>query len=249
MDLLHNDLLKFHRSHIWTVIIIIPLITVMIGAANYTANPEQLERGWESYFSQVLLFYGLLFMTIGISIISAAAWRFEHRGNNWHTMMTSTRSAGSLVASKIASVAAITVSMQITLLILTLLGGWLLEVPGQFPWPYIAATLLATIPGVAVASWQSFLSMVIRNFATPIAFSLIACVISIGVLGAGATTIKYILPPALITSSISLGSTAVSTSGTLDGGTVITVALTSLIMAFLGWFASVTYLRHTDIHS
>lgn len=249
MDLLRNDLLKFHRSHIWTVVLVIPLITVIIGAANYTANPDQLERGWESYFSQILLFYGLLFMTVGIAIISAAAWRFEHRGNNWHTLMTSTRSAGSLVASKISSIAAITASMQITLLILALFGGWLLAVPGQFPWFYVAATLLAIIPGAAVASWQSLLSMVIRNFATPIAFSLIACVISVGVLGAGAASVKYFLPPALITSSISLGSTAVSTSGTLDGGTVTTVALASLIMAFLGWIASVTYLRHTDIHS
>lgn len=82
MDLLKSDLTKFRRSHVWTIIVLVPLIAVAIGTANYSANSAKLGRGWESLFSQILLFYGLLFMTAGIAIIAATAWRFEHRGRN-----------------------------------------------------------------------------------------------------------------------------------------------------------------------
>ncbi|MHA2790235.1 ABC transporter permease (plasmid) [Corynebacterium sp. S7] len=247
MNLLRNDLLKFRRSHVWAVVVLVPLIAVAIGAANYAANSAQLDSGWGSYFSQILLFYGLIFMTVGIAIISAAAWRFEHRGHNWHTMMTSTRSAGSLVASKMAAVVVIIAVMQVVLLVLALVSGLLLSVPGQLPWTYVTAILVAIIPGVAVASWQSFLSMVIRNFAAPIAIALVLCVISVGALGSGVAGIEYFLPPALVTTSISLGSTAVSTSGSLDVSTVATVAFASMIMATLGWLASAIYLRNADV--
>lgn len=247
MDLLRNELLKFHRSHVWTVIVLIPLIAVAIGAANYIINSSQLDNGWGSYFSQILLFYGLVFMTVGIAIISATAWRFEHRGHNWHALMTSTKSAGSLIASKIASVAVLVTAMQVILLVLSLITGCFLSVPGPLPWSYIIAIILALAPGIAVASWQSFLSMIIRNFATPIAIALVSCVASVGALGANIADIKYILPPALVTSSISLGSTAVSTSGTLDAATAMIVLCTSAIMTSLGWLASVSYLKHFDI--
>ena len=105
MDLILNDLLKFRRSHVWAVAFLVPVVAVAIGAGNYAANTGTLTASWGSYFSQVMLFYGLLFCTAGIAILAAAAWRVEHRGHNWLTMLTSTRSVGNLVASKIAAIA------------------------------------------------------------------------------------------------------------------------------------------------
>ena len=66
MHLIKNDLLKFKRSHMWAVVVLVPLIAVGIGAGNYSANAETLSAGWDSYFSQIMLFYGLLFCTAGI---------------------------------------------------------------------------------------------------------------------------------------------------------------------------------------
>lgn len=247
MNLLRNDLLKFRRSHIWTVIVLIPLIAVAIGSANYIANSDELNDGWDSYFSQVLLFYGLVFMTIGVSIIAASTWRFEHKGHNWHTIMTSTRPAGKLIASKVAIVTVVVSVMQVALLLFTMLGALVLSVPGQFPWSRVIAILLAIIPGIAVASWQSFLSMIIRNFAAPIAIALLMCIFSIGILSSGASGAAYFIPPALLTSSISLGSTAVSTSATLDVTGVATIVCSAAALTGLGWLASVVYLKKVDI--
>ena len=48
--------------------------TVGIGAGNYSANTETLSAGWDSYFSQIMLFYGILFCTAGIAVL--AAWGY-----------------------------------------------------------------------------------------------------------------------------------------------------------------------------
>ena len=82
------DLLKFRRSYVWAVTFLVPCIAVGIGAANYHANLASLNAGWASYLSQATLFYGLIFMTVGVAIIAAAAWRLEHRNHNWNTILT-----------------------------------------------------------------------------------------------------------------------------------------------------------------
>lgn len=246
MDLIRNDLLKFRRSHVWTVIVLVPLITVAIGAGNYAANSATLTEGWSSYFSQTMLFYGLIFMTAGVAICAAAAWRVEHRGHNWHTLLTSTRSAGSLAASKIAAISIAVAAMHAVLLILAFAGGWLLNIPGSPPDGLVGAALLALAPAMAVAAWQSLLSMVIRNFAAPIALALVACVVSFGALASGVPGVRFILPPALLSDTLWLGSTAVADAGALDAATVGSVLGASAASATLAWLAAVIYLQRTD---
>ena len=174
MDLIRNDLLKLRRSHVWAVTLLVPITAVAIGAGNYTANTGTLTAGWGSYFSQVMLFYGLLFCTAGIAILAAAAWRVEHRGHNWLTMLTSTRSVGALVASKIAAITVAVTAMHAVLVGLTLAVGWTLGISGAVPGELLIAAVLALAPAVAVASWQSLLSMIIRSFAAPIGLAVVA---------------------------------------------------------------------------
>lgn len=247
MDLLLNDVLKFRRSKIWAVIAIVPLIAVAIGAANYTGNSEQLSEDWQSYFSQITLFYGLLFMTAGIAIIASAAWRFEHRGHNWHTMLTSTRSAGALIASKIAAISVATAAMQLALLATALVGGWVLGLPGAPPAELIGAALLALVPAASVAAWQSFFSMIIRNFAGPVAIGVLSSIVSFGVMASGATFARFVLPPALLSDTLWLGSTSVGYANALNANTVFEVIVVSCLSCVAGWLASTLYLRRADI--
>ena len=246
MHLIKNDLLKFKRSHMWAVVVLVPLIAVGIGAGNYSANTETLSAGWDSYFSQIMLFYGLLFCTAGIAVLAAYAWRVEHRGHNWLTMLTSTRGAGSLVAAKIAAISVVAAMMHAVLVILALVAGFVLGVPGAIPTHLLAATALSLAPMVAVAAWQSLLSMVIRSFAAPIGIAVVASLISFGALASGMPGVRFVLAPALLSETLWLGSTAVADAGAIDAGTVLTVVLTSAALAAAGWAASVAYLRGTD---
>lgn len=247
MDLLRNDLLKFRRSHMWAVLTLVPLIAVVIGAGNYVGNQGQLEAGWTSYLSQIMLFYGMIFMTAGIAIIASAAWRVEHRGHNWHSLLTSTRSAGGLTASKIAAITISAAAMQTVLVVLAVVIGLVLSVPGTPPVSFIAVAFLSLLPATAVAAWQSLLSMVIRNFAGPVAIALVASIISFGILASGATFARFVLPPGLLSDTLWLGSSAVADAGAISAATVVQVAIASAVLALAGWLAATAYLRATDV--
>lgn len=247
MDLLRNDLLKFRRLHMWAVLTLVPLIAVAMGAGNYFGNQGQLEAGWTSYLSQIMLFYGMIFMTAGIAIIASAAWRVEHRGHNWHSLLTSTRSAGGLTASKIAAITISAAAMQTVLVVLAVVVGLVLGVPGTPPGSFIAVAFLSLLPATAVAAWQSFLSMVIRNFAGPVAIALVASIISFGILASGATFARFVLPPALLSDTLWLGSSAVADAGAISAATVVQVAIASAVLALAGWLAATAYLRATDV--
>lgn len=247
MDLLRNDLLKYRRSHMWAVLTLVPLIAVAIGAGNYAGNQGQLDAGWTSYLSQIMLFYGMIFMTSGIAIIASAAWRVEHRGHNWHSLLTSTRSAGSLIASKITAIALAAAAMHAMLVVLAVAVGLVSGVPGAPPGEFFVVALLSLLPAAAVAAWQSFLSMLIRNFAGPVAIALVASIISFGILVSGASCARFVLPPGLLSDTLWLGSTAVAGAGAIDASTVVEVALASTVLTLAGWLAATAYLRATDV--
>lgn len=247
MDLLRNDLMKYRRSHLWAVLTLVPLIAVAIGAGNYVGNQGQLDAGWTSYLSQIMLFYGMIFMTSGIAIIASAAWRVEHRGHNWHSLLTSTRSAAGLTASKIAAITIAAAAMQAVLVVLAVVVGLVLGVPGTPPGAFVAVAFLSLLPAAAVAAWQSLLSMVIRNFAGPVAIALIASIFSFGMLASGATFARFVLPPGLLSDTLWLGSSAVADAGAISAATVVQVAIASALLALAGWLAAAAYLRATDV--
>ena len=247
MNLLRNDLTKFRRSHMWAVLTLVPLIAVAIGAGNYAGNQGQLDSGWTSYLSQIMLFYGMIFMTVGIAIIASAAWRVEHRGHNWLSLLTSTRSASILAASKIAAISLVAVAMQAALVVLAIVVGLALGVPGTPPGTFFAVALLSLLPATAVSAWQSFLSMVIRNFAGPVAIALVASIFSFGVLASGATFARFVLPPGLLSDTLWLGSNAVAGASAISTATVAQVVFGSLALSVAGWFAATAYLRTTDV--
>ncbi|AKK01971.1 ABC transporter permease [Corynebacterium epidermidicanis] len=247
--LLRNELLKYRRSHVWTVLVLIPFISVGFGAGNYFANQEMLSSGWSSYLSQAVLFYGLFFMTIGTAILASAAWRLEHRGFNWNQLMTVPRGTGGIIGAKIAAIVVLVAIMQMIMLALALIVGLVLNVPGSIPWVNVVAIVLAIAPGAAVAAWQSFFSMIIRNFAAPVAIALCGTILTYGVVSAGLEGLMFALPSALVTNTLAIGSTALSTAGTLDLLNIVAVLFSSLVSIGIAWSAAVFWLRCVDIRS
>lgn len=243
------DLLKFRRSYIWAVIFLVPSIAVGIGAANYHANLASLNAGWASYLSQATLFYGLIFMTVGVAIIAAAAWRLEHRNHNWHAILTSPRSAGEVVAAKFFSIMVLIALMQAVFIALALGIGCGLGIQGEISPLNLSALFLAIIPAFAVGAWQSFFSMIFRSFATPVAISLVGAIASVGILYSGIRLIPMLLPPAMVTSTISLGSTAFGADDTPDVYGIAFRMAVSICFIIAAWIASVAWLRTHDVEA
>lgn len=91
--------------------------------------------------------------------------------------------------------------------------------------------------------------MVIRNFAAPVAIALVGTILTYGIVSAGLEQLKWVLPSALVTNTLSIGSTAMSMGGDLKVSTVIALVVASGGLTVLGWALSVVWLQRVDIRS
>ncbi len=243
--MLRNEISKLRRTQIWVVIVVIPALSVLLGAFNYSQNVEVLTHGWGSYWSQLVLFYGLLLMSLGVAVLASSVWRAEHRNHGWNQLLTSQRRPGRVLLAKIAVLGLLAAAMQVVLVCLGLLVGAALRVPGSPPVVMLVATVLSVVPALAVAAWQSLLSMLVRNFAAPIGVALLGGVVSFGLV-ASQSPLAYLFPPALVSMTQSLGSTATTVAGSLTFATVAPLLLASALLTGLGWAAGVWWLSRAD---
>ncbi|PFG33236.1 ABC transporter permease [Sanguibacter antarcticus] len=227
------ELIKLKRSSTWIIAVILPVLTVVTGTINLANNTDALDAGWASFTSQVVLFYGLLFYSMGISLLAAAVWRVEHRGTSWNLLLTSTTGATRLVLAKIAVVLLPVAIMDTVLVTGTAISGTLvLNLEGPVPWEVVAVGLIAVVAALPLIALQSLLSMLLRSFAAPVALCLVGCVL--GIAAVTSTTLRplgYVLPQAINTRALNLGSTAIAASGGLTASDVLPMLLVAIVIA------------------
>ena len=212
------ELTKLKRSSTWIIAFVLPILAVTTGTINFAGNSNALDSGWASFTSQVVLFYGLLFYSLGISPLAATAWRMEHRGTNWNLLLVTL--------------------MQAVLVTGTAFSGiFVLHLEGPFPWGFAVVGFIALVAALPLITVQSLLSMLLKSFAAPVALCLLGCVA--GVAAVTSTTLKpigYILPQAINTRALNLGSIAIAESGGLTIGDAASLLITSLALtAALAW--------------
>ena len=78
---------KLHRSPIWLLFFVMPLISASYGTFNYLQNLEILHERWYSLWTQHTLFYSMLFFPAMVAAYAAYLWRLEHMGHNWNLIM------------------------------------------------------------------------------------------------------------------------------------------------------------------
>ncbi|WP_017571268.1 ABC transporter permease [Nocardiopsis halotolerans] len=249
MGMILAELTKLRRSALWIMAVVLPLLAVITGTVNYGANEEALSSGWASYWSQVVIFYGMLFMSMGIAVMASAAWRMEHRGHNWNLLMATPARAFAILGAKLVSLALMVVVMQLVLLLMVVLSGKLvLGLDGWLPWHSTAAALLGVVAALPVVALQSLLSMLVRSFAAPVALGLLGCVAGAGVLYSGVGgVIAHVVPQALVSRSLSLGSTAVSDAGAIDPSTTSAVVFAAVSVTLVLWTLAATVLSRGDV--
>ena len=221
------ELIKLKRSSIWLIALALPLLAVITGTINLANNPDALNAGWASFTSQVTLFYSLLFYSMGIALLTATAWRMEHRGTNWNLLLTGTRRPARLVLAKVVVIAVPVAFMQLVLVGGTVASGVVvLRLDGAVSWQF--ASVIVALPLIA---FQSMLSMLLKSFAVPVAICLLGCVASIAAVTSDALhPLSYALPQALNTRTLNLGSTAFAGSGGLTGADVAPLLGAALVL-------------------
>ena len=243
------ELTKLRRSALWVIAVVLPVLAVTAGTINYTANQGVLSSGWESYWSQAVLFYGLFFMSMGVAVLASAAWRMEHRGHNWNLLMATPARPAAIVGAKIASLTLVVMAMQMVLLVLVVgVGVFLLDLEGAPPWEYVVVALLGIVAALPVVAAQSLLSMLIRSFTAPVAVGLLGCAIGTGLLYSGqGGVVSYLFPHSLVTSALFLGNDAVSDAAGLDLGVMGSIMLAAVVLTGGLWALSTHLLARRDL--
>ncbi|MFS0612975.1 ABC transporter permease [Lederbergia ruris] len=172
--------LKLRHSRIGLVLAILPIISLLIGCANFYLNQGVLQNDWYSLWTQVSLFYGEFFLPILIAICCAYVCRLEHQNRNWNMMMTSPVPVASVFLAKLVVVSMLILFAQLLFLGLYWLAGSLFSLPGTLPAKTIGWTMRGWYASLSISALQLGLSMRIRSFATPIGISLCAVFIGLG---------------------------------------------------------------------
>lgn len=243
--MLHAEYTKMKRSSIWMTVVLLPVLAVVTGSINYVNNPGTLGRNWASFSSQVTLFYGLIFYSVGVSLIVSSLWRMEHRGNNWNSLLSNTERLGSLLLTKMFVAFILTLGMQIVLIVISLVSGLLIvDVPEGSPANLILVSMLAVIGAIPLIALQTLLSVFLRSFAAPVVVCILGCVAGIAsVTSVTLRPLSYILPQGLITQTMSLGSTALTGSGGLNILDALALALCSAITFGIIYFINVLAIK------
>lgn len=239
------ELLKLRRSTTWLIALILPVLAVATGTINLANNTETLDAGWPSFTSQVTLFYGLLFYSMGIALLAATAWRMEHRGTNWNLLLTTTRKPLTLVVAKIAAITVPVAFMQVVLVMGTLVSGMVfLDLDGAIPWQFALVGVISVVAALPLIAVQSLLSMLLKSFAAPVAICLLGCVIGVAsVTSVALRPLSFVLPQGINTRALNLGSTALAGSGGLTVGSALPLIGAALAIAVLFSLVTVATIR------
>lgn len=191
--------MKLRHSHIWMILMILPVISVLIGSANFYMNQGVLKKEWYSLWSQVGLFYGEFFFPILIAILCAYMWRLEHLNKNWNMIMTTPVSAAGIFLAKLTAVGVMLIFVQIFFFALYLIGGKIAGITTELPGELTGWLFQGWIAALAISTMQLALSMRIRSFAAPVGIGL--CAVFIG-LGMYVTHLGMLFPHSLLTTGM-----------------------------------------------
>lgn len=172
--------LKLRNSRIGLVLAVLPIISLIIGSANFFYNQDVLTNGWYSLWTQVSLFYGEFFLPILIAICCSYVCRLEHLNRNWNMMLAAPVSVAHVFLAKLVIVSVLILFAQALFMILYFLAGTLFSLPDPFPIETIGWVLRGWYVSVAIGALQLGFSLRIRSFAIPIGISLCGVLIGLG---------------------------------------------------------------------
>ena len=238
------EALKLRRSSVWVVALILPVLAVVSGSINYMMNQSQLSHGWDSLTSQVFIFYGMFFCSLGIALLAAASWRPEHRGTSWNTMRTTEHSPVAVATAKTLVMTAPVTAMQMAVMLLTWAVGAGLGLGAVPPAAFVAESLFSILAAQPLIAVQSLLSMRMRSFAAPVAVCVPGLVVSMALVMKGSWGAN-VWPQALVTRALTLGSTAVSGSVAMDVGGVATLLAGTALSTLVCWGLLIAVARRT----
>ena len=233
--------MKLKRSHMWIAFVLFPVVPAVMGSMNYLQNLAVLKSEWLSLWTQETLFYSNFFFAPLVAIYCGYLWRIENRNKNRHLLMTAPVPVRNIFLGKLVSIARITLFTQLWVFVLFIVTGKLLFLTGLPPVTIFFYTLRGCLGGMAVATLQLLLSMIIKSFAAPIAIAVCGAVT--GLLASNSAYGIY-YPYSLMM----LGMNANRSEDMLSGSS-LPFLLSCIFYLILFTFIAVYLLKHRDVRT
>lgn len=249
MGVVRAEILKLRRSLVWAVVIVLPLALVFSAAFNTLASDAPLDDGWHTLWMRSVVVHGLFPVALGIALIGSLVWRPEHRGGNWNALMSGPTRSRDIVLGKTVVVAGLAALMQPVMVCgVVVMGSLVLGLPGSLPARYLGVSLLIMAACLPVAALQSGLSMLMRSFAGPVAVGLVCAGASaVALLAVGDTAV--VSPYGLLSRATQLGTGTFADSGTISGGLVALLLVTTVLLTAVVLVAGTAVLSRRDTRS
>lgn len=231
------ELMKIKHSPAWIAFFILPLLSIIIGTINYTANIDILQDEWYSLWSQHTLFLCLFFMPATVGVFCSCIWRVEHSGTNWNQLYVNVHPV-SLYLQKFLVSGLLACLSVLWIGFLFFVCGKIIGISAPFPvTEFISWIGLGCLGMLCICGLQNFLSLVIHNFALPIGIGFVLGIISVLLITQG----KYYLLPYSV---MSVGMRANNPALVIQyPAFLITVGIHLAVYTMI----NVCYLKHSDI--
>lgn len=238
----HTEFLKMRRTPLWAAFLALPVISAVMGTANYVANTDILKEGWLDLWAQHTLFAAVFFLPALYGALCSCEWRWEHLGHNWNRLMTQPVPAEMIWLGKFVPSAGVALGSQLLIGGLYLVSGRLAGLTEPLPENLPVWLLMGWIGSLAILGVQLFLSMVIRSFAVPVGIALAG-----GVTGllAAARGKAEMIPYSLLAAGMNANNSKDGYTSSLHG--CLLLALSAAGWILLSFLLSVLWLRKKDI--
>jgi len=179
IDVIKSELIKLKRSYIFIPMLVLPIISIIIGDANFYLNQDILTKEWYSLWTQVGLFYGDFFYPVTIGICAACLCRMEYTNKNWSKIFSVPLKYTDVIISKLIVLAIITFIIHCLLFLLYFISGKFIGFTGAFPSEALGWFIRGYIVSVSIGTIQLFLSIKYKSFAVPIGVGFVLCFIGL----------------------------------------------------------------------
>ncbi|MBY5033713.1 ABC transporter permease [Streptococcus gallolyticus] len=241
MSSLSLELMKLRRSKLWLPILLLPLLSMLFGTANYLGNRQVLTHQWLSLFTQVYLFYGMFFFPALVGLVLAFIWHNEHRKNGLKLMLLSTYSHGKMIGTKMLVATGLVFVAQLLLFACYSIVGLVLKFDSTYPISLLSIALLTTLFILPLISLQSYLSLRIHSFAAP---SFVALFLGfIGIMAVGQSQFPALAYLFSFSKFVLLLNNAASGSMLLSWIEISKYILVSSLLTFVFYLFQLTYLK------
>lgn len=174
-NVIKSELIKLKKSYIFIPMIVLPILSIIVGDANFYLNQEVLSKEWYSLWTQVGLFYGDFFYPVTIGICAAYLCRMEYTNKNWSKVFSLPLKVQHIIISKLIVLSIITFIIHCVLFLLYFISGKILGFAGTFPSEALGWFIRGYVASISIGIVQLFLSIKFKSFAVPIGIGFVLC--------------------------------------------------------------------------